>query len=82
MRVLSLGLPLLSLLWANGAMADAEADRGAIWWGHVQTLASDDLQGRGTGTPGYDKAADYVIGQVQALGLKPAGIDGYKQQVA
>lgn len=60
----------------------AQGDRGADWWSHVAYLASDALEGRQTGSPGYDKAADYVIAQLKALGLEPAGIDGYLQPVA
>jgi hypothetical protein len=68
-------------VWA--APADNRGDdRAAAWWRHVQILASDAFEGRGTGKPGYDKAADYVIGQWQALGLKPAGVDGYRQPIA
>src|SRR3546814_12180070 len=60
----------------------APEDRGEAWWKHVRTLADDGYEGRGTGKPGHERAADYVIGQLRALGLKPAGIDGYKQPVA
>ena len=77
--------PLGAMMGAAASAAPAEDDlaaRGATWWRHVQILAADDMQGRGTGTPGYDKAADYVIGQFQALGLKPAGVEGYKQPIA
>ncbi|WP_419722921.1 M28 family metallopeptidase [Sphingobium aquiterrae] len=58
-----------------------EAARGATWWAHVATLADDRLEGRLTGSPGYLKAADYVIAQLKALGLQPAGVDGYLQPV-
>jgi Zn-dependent M28 family amino/carboxypeptidase len=48
----------------------------------VHTLAADDMQGREAGTPGYDKAADYVAQRMRAIGLQPAGDDGsYFQQV-
>ncbi|WP_238564933.1 M28 family metallopeptidase [Sphingobium bisphenolivorans] len=60
----------------------AGEDRGATWWSHVQTLASDAYEGRAAGTPGYDRAADYVIAQFGSLGLKPAGTEGYKQPIA
>ncbi len=49
---------------------------------HVEFLASDNLRGRDTGTPGYDIAAEYVAAEFHALGLVPAGDDGsYFQQV-
>ena len=79
MRALFSALPLLSL--ALSAPVLAQGDDGAAWWAHVQILADDAMEGRGTGTPGYDRAADYVIGQFKALGLKPAGVDVYKQPV-
>jgi len=42
----------------------------------MTVLAADALEGRGTGTRGYEQAAAYVAGQVQALGLEAAGTDG------
>jgi hypothetical protein len=51
------------------------------WWAHVQYLADDKLEGRKTGTPGYEAAVQYVEGQFKQIGLKPAGINGYRQDV-
>ena len=48
---------------------------------HVSYLASDELEGRMTGEPGYDMAAAYVAGQFEAMGLLPGGSDGWYQQV-
>ena len=48
---------------------------------HVSYLADDALEGRMTGQPGYDKAATYVAEQFAALGVEPAGNDGWYQQV-
>lgn len=48
----------------------------------VRTLAADDMQGREAGTPGYDRAADYVAGRMRAIGLQPSGDgDTYFQAV-
>jgi len=45
-------------------------------------LADDLLEGRGTGTRGYQLAANYVRTQFEAMGLKPAGLDSsYYQKV-
>ena len=55
-----------------------EGDR---WWSHIQYLASDDLQGRNTGSEGHRKAATYVAGEFERNGLKPAGTSGYIQPV-
>lgn len=42
----------------------------------MEFLASDDLEGREAGTPGYDLAADYVAAEFAEIGLKPAGDAG------
>ena len=39
-------------------------------------LASDELEGRGPGTKGIEKAADYIADQFKKAGLKPGGVDG------
>jgi Peptidase family M28 len=54
---------------------------GHRWWTHVTVLADDKLEGRKTGSAGYLKAAEYVAGEFARLGLKPAGTNGYLQQV-
>ncbi|HTQ55682.1 MAG TPA: M28 family metallopeptidase [Bryobacteraceae bacterium] len=59
----------------------ASVPDGRRWWSHVQQLADDKLEGRGTGTAGYRKAAAYVSGEFERAGLKPAGTDGYFQPV-
>ena len=50
-------------------------------WSHVAFLADDALQGRETGSPGHRKAAGYVAGEFERLGLEAAGTDGYLQPV-
>ena len=42
----------------------------------VEFLASDNLEGRDTGSRGYQIAADYVASQFRAIGLEPAGESG------
>jgi len=42
----------------------------------LQVLAGPSMQGRGTFTPGFDRAADFVSDQLQALGLEALGVDG------
>jgi Peptidase family M28/PA domain len=49
---------------------------------HMAFLADDLLEGRGTGKRGHEIAARYVAAQFEAMGLKPAGLDGtYYQRV-
>lgn len=43
---------------------------------HVRYLASDLLEGRGTGARGGELAAGYLAAQMEALGLKGAGPNG------
>ena len=38
---------------------------------HVNTIASDEMEGRRTGTRGFDRAAEYVISEFRSYGLKP-----------
>jgi Peptidase family M28 len=52
------------------------------WWAHVQYLADDKLEGRHTGSAGFKLAAEYVEKQFRDAGLKPAGTNGYFQEVA
>ncbi len=44
-------------------------------------LASDLLEGRGTGQRGGDVAAAYIAAQFQIAGLKPAGENGTYMQM-
>jgi cephalosporin-C deacetylase-like acetyl esterase len=53
----------------------------ARWWSHVEFLASDALEGRDTGSPGFEKAAEYVEAQFKGIGLRPGGVNGYRQPV-
>jgi hypothetical protein len=78
---LALALSLAMTLAAASAARAGEDPGGARWWAHIERLAADDTQGRLPGSPGYEKAAEYVIGQFRDLGLKPAGVDGYRQPV-
>ncbi len=42
----------------------------------IEFLASDELEGRGPGTEGIDRAADYIRDQFRELGLKGGAADG------
>jgi hypothetical protein len=46
----------------------------------IKTLAADDMQGRGTFTPGIEKAASFIESEYKQAGLQPfPGDDGYRQ---
>ncbi len=42
----------------------------------MRFLASDELAGRDAASPSYGRAADYVVQQLEAAGLEPAGDNG------
>jgi Zn-dependent M28 family amino/carboxypeptidase len=48
---------------------------------HLEFLADDQLEGRDTGSQGYEIAANYVASEFKKIGLVPAGTDGYMQRV-
>ena len=46
----------------------------------IKTLSADDMQGRGTFTPGIDKAATFIEAEFKQAGLKPlTGATGFRQ---
>ncbi|GAB2971883.1 M20/M25/M40 family metallo-hydrolase [Mucilaginibacter puniceus] len=48
----------------------------------INTLAADDMQGRATFTPGIEKAAQFIEGEFQKIGLAPLpGNTDFRQQV-
>jgi Zn-dependent M28 family amino/carboxypeptidase len=83
MRRKLLFLVIISFLLAAAAPAakDEAKAAGKRWWSDIKYLASDKLQGRMTGSPGYLKAAKYVAKKFAKEGLKPAGTDGFFQPV-
>ena len=48
---------------------------------HVQTLASDEFAGRAPGGVGETKTVEYLIAQLQRLGLKPGNSGAWTQDV-
>jgi len=60
-----------SLLWGQASPERYAKD--------VTTLAAPNMQGRGAGTRGLDRARDYIQKRFAALKLQPAGTQGYLQ---
>jgi len=54
---------------------------GKTWWDYVKVLADDNMEGRETGSPGLKRAEAYVVEQLKADGVEPAGNDGYYQPI-
>ena len=84
MRITTLALvTLLSL--SLGAQAPplpdtvrraADSISADVLWKDLEFLASDELAGRNTPSPGFDRAARYIAARLQEAGLQPAGDDG------
>lgn len=47
---------------------------------HIRELSDDSFEGRGPATAGDRKARDWIVGELQALGLEPGAADGQWQQ--
>ena len=62
---------LLLLLLATAAVAVAATVRPERWLNDVKYLASENLKGRGDGTPELEQAAVYIEEQFRAAGLEP-----------
>jgi Zn-dependent M28 family amino/carboxypeptidase len=77
-------LLILALLLARAITAPAATDyaaEGEEWWARVKILAADNMEGRNTGSDGYRRAAAYVAGEFDRLGLKPSGTENYYQPI-
>jgi aminopeptidase YwaD len=75
--VLGLFLSPLSLLAQKLTKADKVLIQNLK--GHIQYLASDELEGRRAGDIGEQKAVDYIIGQYKNLPIQPVGDNGFVQ---
>lgn len=64
----------LNLLAASFSLQAQDFNPAAIRQ-HIEFLASDDLEGRGTATMGEIRAANYIADVFKKAGLKPAGPD-------
>src|SRR5207244_7404491 len=66
--------------WAGDKAAHHSADSAsfseATYLRDENFLAGDEQEGRGTGQPGNDRAAEYIANQYHEAGLKPAGDHG------
>jgi peptidase M28-like protein/PDZ domain-containing protein/PA domain-containing protein len=72
-------LALIATLLAVQAFADAPAANPQRYLNDVKVLAAPDMEGRGAGTKGIDRAQHYIEQQFKALGLEPAGNRSFEQ---
>jgi hypothetical protein len=80
-RIAPLAAALLAAGCATGPSSQASFD-GSTWWNHVKVLADDNMEGRETGSDGLKRAEAYVVSQLQAAGLEPAGTQGFYQPMS
>ena len=74
-----LRLVVLALLGVFSSLNAQEIDRDQVKK-HLCTLASDEMEGRRTGTEGIEKAAQYIEGEFKRIGLKTyADLTTYRQ---
>ena len=82
-RSLALAAALAAGLAACQAVAPPPPTKETSqWWQHISVLASDRMEGRLTGSQGYEEATRYVADCFRRFGLEPAGADGYFQPVS
>lgn len=65
-------------IFLNGALSAQKVSQKQIQK-DVEYLASDELEGRNTGSKGEALAADYVANRFEKIGLEPKGIGNYFQ---
>ncbi len=75
--LLTLGFSVAAAAFAQQA-AKNDFD-GKTWWDYVKVLADDNMEGRETGSAGLKRAEAYVVEQLKADGVEPAGTDGFYQ---
>ena len=72
-------LVILALLCVFPVVNAQEIDKDQVKK-HLYTLASDEMEGRRTGTEGIEKAAQYIEGEFKRIGLKTyADLTSYRQ---
>lgn len=85
-----LNSPLIKIIDPSGAKANLKEERKALaelkpvfsanrMMSTIKFLASEELNGRGLGTPELDKATDYIANQFKEAGLQPLK-DSYYQE--
>jgi hypothetical protein len=74
--VFIVGAALLAIAAEKAPAPNRDAQSEARLRRDITFLASDECEGRGPGTPGIDKAADYIAAEFKKAGLKPGGAEG------
>ena len=81
MKIMKTAGLFLTLIYCCSLTANAQMPQPGKVSAHIAILASDEMQGRGTGTEGERMAAKYIETQFKKLKLKPLGDSKtYRQQ--
>ena len=81
-RLLAVALAAAATAACNGSQPDSQPQfSGDRMKADVAFLADDKLEGRYTGSPGYEIAARYVAARFAALGLQPGNAGSWYQEV-
>ena len=78
-RVLRLTLPLASLVLFLAASTPVQQADPTRYLADVKALASPEMEGRGAGTKGIERAERLIEKRYKELGLQPAGSKGFAQ---
>lgn len=70
-RLAGLSIPLVTAALASDALSTTDSRLNQALGAHIEFLAHDLLEGRGTGTPGHEIAARYVAAQFAQWGSAP-----------
>ena len=73
--------PALLLIMVACTAQAAEHFDGNTWWDTVKEISDDKYEGRDTGSKGEHQAQEFIVGKLKALGVEPAGSNGYFQSV-
>ncbi len=77
LAVVSLAAALPAPLFAADTVAEKNVESRLT--DDIRFLASDELEGRGVGTPGIDKAAEFIRGEFQRIGIVANGKGPFQQ---
>ena len=75
----ALALVLAFALLATATTTSVGPANPQLYLNDIKTLAAPDMEGRGAGTKGLEKASKYLEHRYKSLGLQPAGTNGYFQ---
>jgi hypothetical protein len=73
------GIAVLLAVLAVRVGADSDSADPKRYLSDVKTLSSPDMEGRGAGTKGIERAANLIEQRYRTLGLQPAGVKSYFQ---